>query len=260
MAGYGDELLATGLARGAAARGKRIAFGDGNRIIWGPHSAEIFKGNPNIAPQHDATCSDLEWIPFYKGSRSYVKGGSNGLVFNRKFRPTPGEVFFDRAELAFIETIEPGFILIEPNLPWHKVVAFNKDWGFRNHQAVASAFLAAGYPVAQFSYGRDRLMGVRTIQASSFRLALAALTRARLAIVPEGGMHHGAAAIGIKAVVLFGGFIPPSVTGYDTHANLTGGAKACGRIGRCQHCVDAMRAISVDDVLSAADGLMVDDG
>lgn len=255
MAGYGDELIATGIARGAAARGKRIAFGDGIRLIWGPHSAEIFKDNPNIARPQDVGGDNIEWIEFYKGKRSYVSAGPRGMVFNPKFRAIPGEVFFDEAETAFAQGIEPGFVLIEPNLPWNKPVTFNKDWGFRNYQALASAFLADGRQVAQFSYGRDRLMGVRTIHAKSFRLALAALTRSSMAIVPEGGMHHGAAAVGVKAVVLFGGFIPPSVTGYDTHVNLTGGAEACGRIVRCQHCVDAMKAISVDDVLCAADKL-----
>jgi hypothetical protein len=38
--GYGDELMATGMARGAAARGKRVAFGDGQRIICGPYCFE----------------------------------------------------------------------------------------------------------------------------------------------------------------------------------------------------------------------------
>jgi hypothetical protein len=65
-------------------------------------------------------------------------------------------------------------------------------------------------------------------------------------------MHHGAAAMGVPGVVLFGGFIPPQVTGYLMHANLTGGAEACGSLNPCPHCAAAMQAISVDEVLHHA--------
>jgi len=53
-------------------------------------------------------------------------------------------------------------------------------------------------------------------------------------------------------VVLFGGFIPPSVTGYAAHANLTGGAEACGSLKPCPHCRKAMEAISVEEVVEEA--------
>ena len=89
-------------------------------------------------------------------------------------------------------------------------------------------------------------------------MGLAALSGAKLAVLPEGGLHHGAAALGVKAVVLFGGFIPPEVTGYPQcgHINLTGGALACGSIHKCEHCVVAMNSITVDEVLDSAHSLL----
>jgi hypothetical protein len=54
--------------------------------------------------------------------------------------------------------------------------------------------------------------------------------------------------------VLFGGFIPPQVTGYDLHTNLTGGAEACGHVEPCKHCQRAMANISVDQVKDAIIG------
>jgi hypothetical protein len=48
----------------------------------------------------------------------------------------------------------------------------------------------------------------------------------------EGGMHHAAAAVGVPAVVLFGGFIPPEIMGYKGQISLTGGATACGNISQ----------------------------
>jgi ADP-heptose:LPS heptosyltransferase len=82
------------------------------------------------------------------------------------------------------------------------------------------------------------------------------MRRAKLAILPEGGLHHGAAAIEKRAVVLFGGFIPPSVTGYDTHINLVGSDNFCGSIHPCKHCADAMKSISVETVLNAAEEIL----
>lgn len=253
MAGYGDELIATGLARGAAGRGKRIALGDGRRILWGPHSAEIFKGNPNLAPPGSERDPDIEWLAYYKGHRLYNKGHGTRWTWNTEFRPSPGEVFLDRSEIEFAKRLKPWFVVIEPNVPWHKTQAVNKDWGLARYQAVADALLAAGRDVVQFAVGTKRLNGVRVLSTPSFRHSLAALTRAALVICPEGGLHHAAAAMGARAVVLFGGFIPPATTGYAMHVNLTGSAAvACGKLRPCAHCRAALDNISVAEVLAAA--------
>lgn len=249
--GYGDDIMATGMAAGAAARGKRIAFGDRHKIIWGPYSADIFRGNPNIAKPGMEYVEGIEWINYYKGNRLYNRAGHGKWIWNLDFRPTPGEIYFDDREKQFAETIDNGFILIEPNVPWNKSVAPNKDWGLAKYQAVADALSAAGYEVAQFSHGRDRLTGVNVINAMTFRAALAALFCAQMAILPEGGLHHGAAALKVPAVIIFGGFIPAEVTGYSMHKNLTGGAEACGSWHQCPHCRQAMDAIMVDHVLEA---------
>lgn len=256
MAGLGDELIATGLARGAAERGKRIAFGDGRRILWGPHSPEIFKGNPNIAPPGCHRDQNIEWIKYYKGHRIYNIGHGDHWEWNYDFRPKPGEMFLDLHEIEFAKTVLQGVVLIEPNVPWHKTCAVNKDWGFERYQAVADRLLKMGCRVGQFDFGRDRLAGVQLISTPSFRHSMAVLQRAALVICPEGGLHHAAAAMGTPAVVLFGGFIPPEATGYLIHTNLTGGARACGRVSRCEHCRAAMDVIKVDDVYDEALGYL----
>ena len=98
----------------------------------------------------------------------------------------------------------------------------------------------------------QRLRGVRHLETSDFRQALGVLKAAKLYVGPEGGMHHGAAAVSTPAVVLFGGFIPPQVTGYDTHINLAGSDRFCGSFNKCQHCLDAMKSISVETVYESA--------
>lgn len=254
--GLGDQLMATGMARGAKARGKRIAFGGAGKIIWDHNSAAIFQGNPNIAPPGSEGAKDLEYIPYYKGHRIYNHHDVAGRrwLWNSSFRPTPGEFFFTPFEERDATRFGSGFILIEANVESWKSVAPNKDWGRANYQAIADRLLDEGYRVAQFTYEKSTqaLDRVERFQTRSFRDAVAVLGKASLYIGPEGGLHHGAAAMGRDAVVLFGGFIPPHVTGYDGHANLTGGAKACGSLRPCKHCRDAMAAISVDEVHEAA--------
>jgi hypothetical protein len=253
--GIGDQLMATGMARGAARRGKRIAFGDGHRIIWDKNSLEIFRKNKNIAIPGSERDPDIEWIPFYRGHRIYNRQEGNRWVWNMDFRPQPGQLYFSKHETDFADKLRPGFVLIEPNVPWWKTVAVNKDWGRAKYQAVAEALKATGHRVAQFSFGKVRLSGVEIIYAESFRHAAAALAKAKFAVLPEGGLHHAAAAVNLKAAVIFGGFIPPSVTGYDFHINLTGGAEACGSIHTCAHCRAALDAIQVKDVLAACQQL-----
>lgn len=246
--GIGDEIMATGLARGAAARGKLVAFGDGRRIVWGPWCDEAFRYNPNIAR---AVAPGVEWIAHHKGSRLYNRPGNGRWIWNYGFSATPGEFFFDEVELA-CAIRRPG-VLIEPNVPWQKSVAANKDWGIARYQLLADRLrYRAGLPVFQFSYGKFRLAGVEVVAVKSFRQAAAALSGFDLAIVPEGGLHHAAAAVGIPAIVIFGGFIPPAVTGYANHVNLTGGAEACGSWMTCQHCRAALDAISVEHVYGLA--------
>jgi hypothetical protein len=251
--GLGDNLMASGMAKGAKDRGKRIAFGDGRKIIWDHHSEIIFRNNPNIVvPGHEGA-KDVEWIPFYRGNRQYNRQHGDKWIWNLDFRPTPGEVFLSRDELRHANEQGTGFVLIEPNVPIHKMCGPNKQWGVKRYQAVASELLAKGLDVAQFvGTGPAQLKGARQIPSPTFRHALAVLKNAALYIGPEGGLHHGSAAMGTHAVVLFGGFIPPSVTGYDWHANLTGGAKACGNLRTCNHCRTAMDKITPEQVLKAS--------
>lgn len=256
--GLGDQLMATGLARGAKARGKRIAFGDKHKIIWDHHSEQVFRGNPNIAAPGSEKHPDIEWVPFYRGNRTYNRQAGDKWVWNYNFHATPGEVFLteDERRLAsfLVGKTDGPLVLIEPNLPTFKQASVNKQWPIARYQEVAKELKQRGYHVAQFAHGGKVVLShAKQVATPSFRHALAVLERAALYVGPEGGLHHGAAAVSAAAVVLFGGFIPPAVTGYAAHTNLTGGAEACGSLIACQHCRDALENIGVSDVLGAAE-------
>ena len=118
-----------------------------------------------------------------------------------------------------------------------------------------------GYEIKQFAHGGESILrGAQPIKTPTFRKALAVLQHAKMFLGHEGGMHHGAAAVGIPAVVLFGGFIHPRTTGYESHANIfTGGTEGCGSLNRCEHCLKAMLDISVEMVLADARKVMKND-
>lgn len=259
--GAGDDIIATGLARGLKEKGKRAAFGDGRKIFWGPFSEAMFRNNPNIAPPGSEYSGNLEWIDHYKGARKYNKLVNGKWVWNYDFKVKPGEFFFSDGEkrsAEYLRSTVNGFVVVEPNVEWHKPVAGNKDWGEDNYRELTARLQTRGVPVLQFVHknSRRRLRGVTTIECHSFREAIAMLSLARLYVGPEGGMHHAAAAVGVQGVVIMGGFIPPSVVGYDYHINLTGGAEACGSIQPCAHCKQAMSRISVEQVQAAAESML----
>jgi len=166
----------------------------------------------------------------------------------------PGELFFERNELAAAAAALTALdtsrlVIIEPNT---KRQAPNKAWGAVRYSSVAWRLAKEGFEVVQFA-GEQAIAGIPQISAATFKIACAVLRHARLYIGPEGGLHHAAAALQIPAVVIFGGYISPAVTGYKTHTNLfTGQGVGCGRVDPCGHCRDCMGKITVDDVLTPA--------
>lgn len=250
--GLGDELMGAGIARGAAARGERIAFGDGQRVMWHGHAHEIFRGNPNVLrPGQERSFKGIRWVKHYPGERLYnvFDQHKRKWVFYKEFRPTPGEIFLDGHERKWAAEIRRFDVLIEPNV---KGMAPNKQWPVERYQEVADRLIADGLMVAQIVTGTNRLERIPTVTAPSFRHAIALLECSTLYIGPEGGLHHAMAAVAGKAVVIFGGFIHPRTTGYDTHINLFHGDEPCGRVDPCDHCARSMKQISPEQVLSAA--------
>jgi hypothetical protein len=232
------------MAKGAAKRGKRIAFGNRQQIIWDHNSEAIFLGNPNVAKPGSENDLDVEWIEYYRGNRIYNwhDRDHDRWHWHFGFRPTPGEVFLLAEERRFADSFGTGFVLVEPNVPTWKASAVNKQWPRQNWVQLVERLRKDGHRVIEIGDG---------LKAPDFRHALAVMERAALYIGPEGGLHHGAAAVGTKAVVLFGAWIPPQVTGYDSHINIATG-KACGSLKACPHCAEAMASISVDQVFEAA--------
>lgn len=214
-----------------------------------------------MARPGDEQKPNLEWNSHRRGARAYNTRAGAGWKWNYNFKATPGEFFFDPSERKRWDSLTAlrKLVIIEPNIPLinrkPKAGALNKQWPVSRYQLVADELTRRGCNVAQFDYeGRShRLLNTYQIKTTGYREAVAALERAALYIGPEGGMSHAAAAVNVRGVVLFGHFIPPEVTGYDSHVNLTGGVgKACGSLVACPRCRQAMDNITVGEVVDHA--------
>lgn len=233
--GWGDEVIATGIAKKARLKTNRpICIGDGHNIFWSP----VFDGNQKISKE---ITKDCVWIKSYPGSRPYIKQIlPDRFVFDELFHVEPGELFFSPEELRHTEK---DFVYIEPNIKGE--LGFNKDWGFDKWQKVVNSL-----PDIKFVQGKGRkLENVLQVDTSSFRDACALLSRAFLFVGTDGGLHHAAAALGLPAVVVWSGFSPSKVLGYSSHINLQANVKACGKFKECKHCADASAAITVEMVV-----------
>lgn len=242
-------MLATGIARKARLfrPGKKICIGDGRDIEWN----EVFEHNPHLSREVVPGCV---WVHSHKGFRPYVDGERSTkekFVWKKDFKASPGELYLTSEEKAKWSA-KFNFVYIEPNIKgW---LGPNKDWGFDKWQEVVLRT-----PDVHFIQGPGRkLAGVEQVSTESFRDACSLLDRALFFVGTDGGLHHAAAALGKKAVVVWGGYTHPRNLGYDTHINLHSGVEPCGNTKPCDHCKKAMDRITIDMVVKAIGRLCID--
>lgn len=253
----GDEILAAGQAQRLFDQtGLKVAILDRrNHVRW----HELWKGNPAIATPEEieAGLSPFEQIHNGEGCRPYIQypfTAQRGMKFTDwRARDHVGRIYLTADEVArgqwLREEIGPFYILKPDVKP---ATTPNKSWGLDKFAAVVKQL-----PEVQFvrTHGSDcaPFPGIRNIHTKHFRDACGFLAASDGYVGTEGGYHHAAAALGKPGVVIFGGFISPKTTGYDTHVNLCdkGPGSPCGRWRPCGHCRAAMDGITVDQVVHA---------
>jgi len=215
-----------------------VVVGNGLRPSW----CEVFENNPKISREITPDCV---WVRHAEGLRPYIDykhSTSERMAWNTEFKAEAGEIFLTEQEQDWPDR---DFVYIEPNVKG--TVYENKDWGFDNWQKVVNAL-----PRLRFIQGSGRrLDGVGQRDTTSFRHAVGLLSHAALFVGTDGGLHHAAAAVGKPAVVVWCGFISPTITGYTTHTNLAPNTNFCGKVKRCSHCDNAKKQITVDMVIDA---------
>lgn len=241
--GYGDDIIASGMARVAQEtdpRKVRPMLEKGHR--W----SDVWKLNPRIA-QPGEECDFQEVVVREKHLRPYMTEKTWSQWFWKEYRPPRGELYFSKEERDFGQR-HAGRVVLEPHNK--RGASPNKAWPWVSWNKLAWLLHKDGVRVSQLGPGGTAVLdGVEYIETRNFRLAASVLSTARACVLPEGGLHHAAAALGTPAVVIFGGFISPRVTGYDDQVSLfVGDDLGCGSRQPCNHCKAAMASIKPEMV------------
>lgn len=206
--GLGDEIMVTGEVRRLRAtdpRKVRVLDRNGAPRWW-----DLWEGNPGIAKPGEFGSFQIHRNG--GGCRPYIdyRRSRRFRWAYTDWRCTPGELFGIKPDSR-----GEGLVLIEPELKSN--ASPNKQWGQDNWLKLSKT----GHRFGQMCPpGQQSIPGVERIETKTFQQACGVLMAARALVLPEGGLHHAAAALGLPAIVLFGACTSPRNTGYDMHINL----------------------------------------
>lgn len=241
-----------------------------------PVQSDIFLGNPHLTPADAVQATDDPIYVYLDGDvatywtevtrrRAVYKTGAHaidhicaGFGIEKPLRKC--ELFLSEGERrkARDAAKEIGsFIAIEPHA--NDEFTVNKEWGFERWQAVADALASECTFVQVSTAGKRVLRGVRDwCGRLSFREAAALIGESLLFLGPEGGLMHAANAVGVRAVIVFGGFISPDLTGYAENVNLYSAIDCapCGLRRACPYDLKCMAKITPESVISEVRNLL----
>ncbi len=226
-------------------KSRRHPLWQDNPRFWRPGvgAFQTLVNGPGCRPYIDYAAMEADWRRIHPDRPFSTRARDRRLPWRyTRWRATPGELHLPAAETR---ALPRECVVVEPHV---KVGASpNKDWGWaRWRQLVA---LVDVQWVQLGPQGTRLLPGVRRIETGTFEAACAVLAKAAAAVLPEGGLHHAAAALGVPAVVIFGGYASPANTGHDAHRNLyESDGSPCGQRVACAHCAQAMAAITPERV------------
>jgi len=247
--GYGDEIMALGRAEivyGILKRPVAIYGVSGrprNHPVWKNHPAIDINSPLHIVDGPSARPHILRW----------KRNPGLTTIWNMKYRARAGRMRLttrEQNEARYLAPKKP-FVVVEPIV--RKKSSRNKDWGFDRWKEVIKDF---PLPVYQFDLdGKTKILpGATAIHSPGFRIAAGIVKHSTLVMTIDGGMHHMAASMKTPAVVIFGGFASPKITGYAYQRNfyIDLPESPCGRYAPCKHCEKAMSMIKPEEVRRAA--------
>lgn len=196
----------------------------------------VYKGNGGHGDSIMATTNDV--------SRWYGRTTPEKTVFNPDFRVKPGRIEVKHIDWAMQYA---GRAMVEPHVKG-QYSGENKRWYGWQELANRSPF-----PLIQCApEGKAFLEGVEQVITPTFDHAVSVLSVSRGIVTTEGGLHHAAGALGVRAVIVFGAFNQSKLFGYDFHENIEEpDPEGLGQRKTHPACVAAMKRITVDRVLAA---------
>ncbi len=149
------------------------------------------------------------------------------------------------------------FIVIEPQSNDEYTV--NKKYPIEKWQHVANQLIQDGHTLVQV--GREtknqNLQGVVNLTGrTTFREAAKIISRSKLFVSSEGGLMHAANAVDTLAVILYTGFIHPTMTCYKENTNIWIGKNhgPCGMKTYCHHCAAESSMHDPQDIVESVRG------
>lgn len=244
--GFGDDIMASARVRTLYEREPTPVLITG--LDGRPRWSEVWENNPKIARNRDGAGQVLRDGPGARPHLDYSRMTRDRFFFN-EVGLEPGEIFLVEQERSRARAA----VLIEPHVK--DGASPNKDWGFHRFQALVTARPTISW--VQCDYGAPLLDGVEVVRTGSFREACGVLSGVLAAVLPEGGLHHAAAALKIPAVVIFGAYIPRTVTGYQGHVNLARDLPEVVGLNRSDpRAQAALAGITVEEVSAALDTIL----
>jgi len=230
--------------------GQKVAITDGRgRVRW----SDIWEGNPAVASLADIVTNEpMEYLQNGPNCRPYNENRpftrDSGVKFTDwRARDHRGRLYLTVEERALAP--HGDYWLVEPS-PMIQSNP-NKRWPFERFQRVVEQTHVTWVQTTHLD--SIPLPYVLQVPTRSFRETCGVLAGAKGYLGTEGGLHHAAAALGIPAVVIFGGCMSVESLGYPEHVNLVddGPGTPCGRWEDCAHCRTAMERITVEQVVEA---------
>ena len=129
----------------------------------------------------------------------------------------------------------------------------NKEWGTNKWENFINLIKKDYLIVKSSKYQVRELEGVYTTTCD-FRSVKAIMDKADFYVGNEGGLSHLWATTRKKGIVFFGHWIPPYLTGYSFHINITiNNGKHCGSLNVCNDCLNFYRNLSAEFVKNVLD-------
>lgn len=243
-------MMAGEARRQAAGSAKRYQVLDKHGL---PKWHAIWQGHPNIAtpgePYHERLSG------YFNRLRPYLESTTPQRYLFRPYEPAPAPLYLDERARSLAARAR-GAIVFNPTIKMR--ASPNKAWGLGRWKALIARGI--GLKWIQVGEVNVELRGAEYVPTPTFLEACGVLSGARAAVLHEGALHHAAAALGVPAVVIRGGFISPRVTGYagqkDLYVEDARWPLGCGHREACKHCAAAMESITPEAVLGALHELL----
>jgi hypothetical protein len=243
--GIGDELMMAGEARRrAAGTARRYAMADQHgQPKWHP----VWEQCEHVARPGEASDGTIGYVD---GRRPYCAEKTPTRWTWREYAPTPAQLVPFPPEALKLRRAAANAVVFNPTIKGG--ASPNKQWGSDRWRSLIRSCGDLRW-VQIGEGGSPEYRGAERVVTRNFFEAVAVISGARAVVLHEGGLHHAAAALGVPAVVIYGGYISPRVTGYAAQRSLFVGSPewplGCGSRNLCRHCSEAMQSIRPDQVV-----------